>query len=124
MCYSTREEPHTYLHAATYPTPIRAQPCRVASGAFVRNLGWKRTALGYAQHKFHLGKDEQKAELANRRLEQLWDEVSKRWERENDSEVYPTDRPVWDEVGMAIAEAVRKGEPAAKVPVPRTCPRS
>jgi len=92
--------------------------CRAASGAFIRNLGWKRTALGYAQHKFHLGKDETKAALANLRLEHLWTEVSKRWERENSTELNPTDRPIWDELTLPMAEAVRKGEPVAKVPVP------
>jgi hypothetical protein len=92
--------------------------CRVASGTFVRNLGWKRTATGYTQHKFHLGRDEAKATLANLRLEQLWVEVCKRWERENSTELYPTDRPVWDEVALAIAEAVRKGEAVAKVALP------
>ncbi len=92
--------------------------CRAASGAFVRNLGWKRTALGYTQHKFHLGKDETKAALANLRLEHLWTEVNKRWERENSTELNPTDRPIWDERTLPMTEAVRKGEPVAKVPVP------
>ena len=31
--------------------------------------------------------------LASSRLEQLWVQVSKRWERESQSELYPTDRP-------------------------------
>ena len=92
--------------------------CRVASGAFVRNIGWKRTASGYAQHKFHLGRDEAKATLANLRLEQLWREVVGRWERENFDQLSPTDRPVWDEVTLAVAEAVRKGERVARVPLP------
>jgi len=77
--------------------------CRAASDAFVRNLGWKRPALGYAQHKFHLGKDETKAVLANLRFEHLWAEVSKRWERENSTELYPTDRPIWDELTLTTA---------------------
>lgn len=92
--------------------------CRVASGAFVRNIGWKRTASGYAQHKFHLGRDEAKATLANLRLEQLWREVVGCWERENSDQLTPTDRPVWDEVTLAVAEAVRKGERVARVPLP------
>ena len=91
---------------------------RTASGAFVRNLGWQLTETGYTQRKFHLGRDEAKATLANVRLEQLWAEVTKRWERDNDTELYPTERPVWNELWLAIAEAVRKGEPTAKVPHP------
>ena len=57
--------------------------CMASSGLFVRNIGWKRTTGGYAQHKFYLGRDEAKAELAGRRLEQLWKEVRLRWERES-----------------------------------------
>ena len=60
---------------------IKKTLCRAASGAFVRNIGWKRTASGYSQHKFHLGRDEVKATLANLRVEQLWREVAGRWER-------------------------------------------
>src|SRR5262245_34408569 len=92
--------------------------CRASSGLYVRNLGWKRTADGYAQHKFYLGRDEAKATLASLRLEQLWDQVSRRWERENKFELYPTDRPVWDEITLAIAEAVRNGDAVARVPLP------
>ena len=58
------------------------------------------------------------AGCANLRLEQLWNEVTKRWERDNDTELYPTERLVWDEIGMAIAEAVRKLK-ADPLPRPR-----
>jgi hypothetical protein len=44
---------------------------RTAGGSYVRNLGWKPSATAYTQHKFHLGRDETKATLANLRLEQL-----------------------------------------------------
>lgn len=92
--------------------------CRAASGAFVRNLGRKVTPGGYAQHKFHLGREETKATVANLRLELLWQEVCKRWERENDYALHPTDQPVWDDVTLAVAEAVRTGEPVAKIDLP------
>lgn len=93
--------------------------CRAANGVFVRNIGWKVKSMGgYAQHKFYLGRDESKATLASLRLEQLWQQVCKRWQRENSCEIYPTDRPVWDEVTLAIAEAVRIGEAVARVPLP------
>src|SRR5262245_11127311 len=95
--------------------------CRSAAGVFVRNLGWKVTPNGsYLQHKFYLGRDEAKAQLASLRLEQLWDEASRRWQRENPNELTPTDRPVWDETTLAIAEAVRGGEPLARISLP--CP--
>lgn len=56
---------------------------RSASGLYIRNLGWKATPNGYAQHKFYLGRDPDKADLASRRLEQLWKQVEDRWQREN-----------------------------------------
>ncbi len=93
--------------------------CRSASGAFVRNLGWKVTPVGgYTQHKFYLGKDEPVARLASVRLERLWEEAVKRWRRENQYEIQPTDRPVWDPATLAIAEAIRQGLPVARVPLP------
>ena len=92
--------------------------CRGASGLYVRNLGWEKTANGYVQHKFYLGRNEQEASLASLRLERLWVQVSKRWERESQSELYPTDRPIWNCVTIAIAEAVRKGAAVAQVPLP------
>jgi hypothetical protein len=92
--------------------------CRASNGLYVRNLGWKQTPSGYSQHKFYLGRDEAKATLASLRLEQLWEQVSRRWEHENKTELRPTDRPVWDEVALAIAEAVRNGEAVARIPLP------
>jgi hypothetical protein len=133
--------------------------CKASNGLFMRNIGWKRTPSGYAQHKFYLGRDEAQAELASRRLELLWDQVCKRWEREAQGRVdgsievhcaveLPSipetregkftavhcrpapvplslgdaweagDRPVWNEVTLAIADAVRNGEAVAGVPLP------
>src|SRR5262245_66090227 len=92
--------------------------CRASNGLYVRNLGWKRTPGGYAQHKFYLGREETKATLASLRLEQLWEQVSRRWEREKQTDLSPTDRPVWDEVTLAIAEAIRNGDAVAQIPLP------
>jgi hypothetical protein len=96
--------------------------CRAANGLFVRNLGWQQTPAGCAQRKFYLGRDEVKARLASLRLEQLWDQVTRRWEKGNGSELYPTDRPVWNEVTLAIADAVRNGDTVARILLP--CPFS
>src|ERR1051326_3328875 len=41
-----------------------------------------------------------------------------RWHRENQYEVQPTDRPVWDSITLTIAGAVREGLPVARVPLP------
>ena len=134
---------------------------RASNGLYFRNLGWKQTEKGYAQQKFYLGRDESKAKLANLRLEQLWQQVTRIWERDigpppaNEKDrpgpklvelgqelvrgkVQLTtpgasavvsigtrhvdvfgDRPVWDEVTLAIADAVRNGDPVARIPLPR-----
>lgn len=92
--------------------------CRKANGLFMRSLGWKSTDTGYAQHKFYLGRDEHKATVANLRLEQLWEQMQERWERDKKSFTNPTDRPVWDEVTISIAEAVRSAANVARVPLP------
>jgi len=134
---------------------------RASNGLYFRNLGWKKTDSGYAQQKFYLGRDESKAKLANLRLEQLWQQVTRRWERDigpppaNEKD-WPGprlvelkqepllgkaalmahslgsivsigvrhidifgDRPVWDETTLAIADAVRKGDLVAHIPLPR-----
>jgi hypothetical protein len=92
--------------------------CRTTNGTFVRNLGWKYADQKYAQHKFHLGRDESKAMIANLHLEQLWQEACRRWERENPTALYPTERAVWDEVTLSIADAIRKGDRVAKIALP------
>lgn len=134
--------------------------CMASNGLFMRNLGWKRSGSGYTQHKFYLGRVQKDAETTSGRLEKLWEQVSKRWERENQGrsgglpgrtyvgcelptipdppageaakfaaplsltpvelldEWGPTDRPVWTDVTLAIAEAIRNGESVAKVPLP------
>jgi hypothetical protein len=153
--------------------------CRNSNGLFVRNLGWKQTPSGYSQHKFYLGRDESKAKVASVRLEQLWDQVCLRWQRQYGDdlarrrsspaalvEYLPAttildpgqthglgellstqsalsapdddgmaigsivirgllepaplgpDRPVWETVTLAIAEAIRDALPVARVPPP------
>jgi hypothetical protein len=58
--------------------------CQASDGHFVRNIGWKRTETGYAQPKFYLGRDESTARVISLRLEQLWEQVARRWKRELD----------------------------------------
>lgn len=82
--------------------------CRAANGIFVRNIGWKQTASGFAQHKFYLGRDEHQARVASLRLEQLWDEIVRFW-RGLDYDAR-TARPVWSEETFAIADAIRSGQ--------------
>jgi hypothetical protein len=98
---------------------IKKELCRSHRGMFVRNLGWKATPTGaYRQHTFYLGRDASRPQLASLRLEQLWQHICKRRERDKAYELNATDRPVWDEVTLTIAEAVRNGDAVARVPVP------
>src|SRR4051794_6048795 len=98
---------------------LKKELCRSASGVYVRNLGWKVTSAGgYVQPEFYLGRDEGAARHSSVRLERLWNEVSKRWEREKEFELQPTDRPVWDPVTLSIAEAIREERPVARVTLP------
>jgi hypothetical protein len=91
--------------------------CRASNGLYVRNIGWKQTAGGYAQHKFYLGRDEEKATLASLRLEQLWKQVTAFW-RATDWDEELTDRPVWRDLTLILADAIRNGETVARVPLP------
>ena len=91
--------------------------CRASNGLYVRNIGWKQTPSGYTQHKFYLGRDEQKAMLASLRLEQLWEQVTAFWKALDPVEKV-SDRPVWDGFTLTLAEAVRNGESVARVPLP------
>jgi hypothetical protein len=81
-----------------------------------------------AQKRFYLGKDQSAATVTVARLEQLWACVERRfestsiiqwWDRDRQTlwDV-PLDRPYWDAVTMEIAEAVRTGQPVARIHVP------
>lgn len=85
------------------------------TGRYERRIGWDWHGVKekYIQPKFYLGKDRSKAELANRRLEQLWDFVQDEqevWEKQFGPRPAPCDRPLWDSVTLKIAKAVAKGE--------------
>src|SRR3954462_9895541 len=109
----------SYSPKRRFAMATKKELCRSASGVFVRNLGWKVTPTGgYVQHKFYLGRDESSARLSSVRLERLWAEASKRWTRENEFELSPTDRPVWEPVTLAIADAIRQGQAVARITLP------
>ena len=93
------------------------------NGDYFRNLGKRLTRLKrndgagaewgelrFVRPKFRLGKDETKANIANLRLEQLWDLVVERWsEGEHQFDCHP-DEPLWDDATYAMAMAVSKGK--------------
>jgi hypothetical protein len=81
-----------------------------AFGQYVRDLGWKRTGEGRpTQHKFRLGTDRSKAEIANLRLEQLWAIVEADYHERRANGAAADDRPVWNEVTLAIAQVIARG---------------
>ncbi|HJT78600.1 MAG TPA: hypothetical protein VJ739_15450, partial [Gemmataceae bacterium] len=90
-----------------------------SEGRFRRSIGWKLGPGGKAvQHLFRLGKDEGKAKLANSRLEQLWQCVKLRHERQQGEGKAADPRPLWDETTLAIGGAVAKGEAVCKLQPP------
>jgi hypothetical protein len=107
-------------------------------GNYKRDLGW--TAEG-KQPRFYLGREKAQAEKRALKLERLWELVEDRWgslrqehavleekwrqevergEWRDDKETLEgvrvewrrlLERPCWDSVTLAIADAIRKGEP-------------
>lgn len=86
---------------------------------FTRDLGWKISVNGKrVQHRFLLGHDPAKAELANLRLEQLWQAVVADTERRN-AALLPHEEqelPLWDNESLLVAEAIRKHQHVITVP--------
>src|SRR5439155_25593722 len=83
---------------------------RDAEGRYRRYIGWKWGNGRPIQHLFRLGKDEDAAKAANRRLEQLWDAVVARWKRQTVEG--STDEPasVWDDITLNIGRAIAAGQ--------------
>ena len=85
-----------------------------ANGRFAREIGWKEGANGkLIQHRFYLGEDREKAEIANLRIEQLWRQIEA-WRNEGGGN---GSKPIWDEYTLAIGKAVASGATTFVVPV-------
>ena len=90
----------------------KTEPTRKPDGRYLRDIGWKpKAGGGVEQHRFYLGRDRADAMLRSLQLEKVWDGVERRWERLG----RPTERPLWDDITMQIAQAVARGEPVAKL---------
>jgi hypothetical protein len=85
-------------------------PGRDSEGRYRRYLGWKRGDGKFIQHLFRLGRDKTHAEAANVRLEQLWQSVEARWRRLRGEGRTDEPCPLWDEVTLAIGNAIAKGQ--------------
>ena len=109
-------------------------------GRYIKNLGWVRNPNSgkFSQRKFFLGHDEETAKLAAARLDALWQCVERRHNKQafyanilgNEypehtrydfepgnvmilKEIDP--RPTWCSLSLSIAEAIRKGQPVARI---------
>jgi integrase len=96
---------------------VKEKLTRDATGQYRRDLGWKPTDRGYAQHRFYLGRDLKRAKRIVRRLEVLWEQVVARWEQVKGSE-----RPVWDEATLAMAKGIVDEAKEIRVPLPLLMP--
>lgn len=89
---------------------------------FTRDLGWKIKADGKRiQPRFLLGRDQRMAELANLKLEALWDKIVAETEQRNAAKWFghEPEQPLWTDVTLRIADAIRKGKPTVVIPPPR-----
>jgi hypothetical protein len=79
-----------------------------STGVYERLIGWKWDEANqkHIQHKFYLGKDRAKAELANRRLEGLWEHLA----ASHRPGPPPLDRPIWNTLTIEIGKAIAKGQ--------------
>ena len=110
------------------------------SGRFFKNIGWVRnpTSGKFSQRKFYLGHDDEAAKLAAARLDALWQCVERRHNKQAFyanilGEEFPErtrhdfepgnvmilkeidPRPTWCPLSLSLAEAIRKGQPVARI---------
>ena len=80
-------------------------------GRFSREIGWKRSPDEgrFVQHKFYLGNDRDKAELANVRLEQLWRLIEADHGIDAVNGEAKIERPLWNDVTLDIGRAIARG---------------
>jgi len=80
-------------------------------GRISREIGWKRSPDGerLVQHKFYLGNDPDRAELANVRLEQLWRLIEADHSIISVNGEARIERPLWNPVTLEIGKAIARG---------------
>lgn len=81
-----------------------------AEGRYRRYLGWKLLGDRRVQHLFRLGKVEERAKLANGKLEKLWEAVVTRWKRLRREGRAESAEPMWDAVTLTIGQAIARGQ--------------
>lgn len=86
-----------------------------SEGRYRRYIGWKGGNGRPIQHLFRLGKDEDAALAANRRLEQLWDAVVAGWKKARAEGTTDEPTPAWNDITLAIGQAIAKGQTVATI---------
>ena len=84
------------------------------SGQYRRDLGWKVTSLGRrTQQRFYLGRDEDGATLAEKRLEQFWSALERYWVGYRNGGCC-----LWEEWSIEIAKQIADGKMVVTVGLP------
>src|SRR5262249_20275600 len=70
-----------------------------------RDLGWKQTSSGNrSQQRFYLGRDQDTAAIADRRLVQFWDALERYFKNEREGE-----ECLWEAWSLGIAKQIADG---------------
>src|SRR5438105_3585540 len=84
------------------------------SGQYRRDLGWKVTSSGSrTQQRFYLGRDEDDASLAEKRLEQFWTALERYWGDYREGEC------LWEDWSLAIAKQISDGKMVVSADLPQ-----
>ena len=84
------------------------------TGQYRRDLGWKRTGSGNrSQQRFYLGRDEDAAALAEKRLEQFWTALERYFGQERDGE-----ECLWEGWSLALAKQIADGKMVVTADLP------
>ena len=86
-----------------------------AASQFYREIGKKPNGKA---HRFYLGEDERQATASVSRLEGLWDGLEARWNDLASENLADTPFPCWDDVALALGQAISKGEWSVTVEPP------
>jgi integrase len=94
-------------------------PGKDTRGVYRREIGWKAGNGTHAiRQLFRLGRDPEKAKLANMRLEELWEAVVARWKRLKGEGKTDEPCPLWDDVTLQIGKSISHGESVCMINVP------
>ncbi len=75
-------------------------------GNYPKDIGWELKEDGTAkQHRFYFGKDRSQALIRCLKVESVWAEVNKLWQRDRDGP-----RPLWGNLSLTVAMSAARGD--------------